>query len=128
MKHIVFIFLFVSMLCVTGGCKNADSSMSVVGDALGHAEKTMRNKGFITASSFQPDKYAKFRIMAGNDTSKEEAKELVENFIRAFESQLMDIGKFYQVHDVLFDIKSDQDGEILFSGKKDHDQEIWWQF
>ncbi|WP_135556591.1 hypothetical protein [Paenibacillus cymbidii] len=128
MKHIVLIFLFISMLCVTGGCKNADPSLSVVGDALGHAEKTMRDKGFITASSFQPEEYAKFRIMAGNHTSKEEAKELVENFLRAFESRLEDIEKFYQTHEIIFDIKSDQDGEILFSGKKDHDQKIWWQF
>jgi len=102
--------------------------LSVVGDALGHAEKTMRDKGFITASSFQPDEYAKFRIMVGINTSKEEAKELVENFIRAFESRLMDNEKFYKTHEIIFDIKSDQDGKILFSGKKDQDQEIWWQF
>jgi hypothetical protein len=126
MKHIVFILLFFSLLFVSGGCNNSNSSLDDVGDALSHAEKTMRDKGLITASSFQPNEYAKFRIMAGNNTSKEEAKQLVEDFIRTFESRLIDKEKFYKTHEIIFDIKSDKDGKILFSGKKD--QEIWWQF
>jgi hypothetical protein len=128
MKHIVFICVIISALFATGGCNNSKSSLKDVGDALGYAEKAMRDKGLITASSFQPDEFAKIRVMAGNDTSKEEAKQLVEDFVRAFESRLLDEEKFYKNHELLFDIKSDQDGRILFSGKKDHNQEIWWQF
>ncbi|ULL14759.1 hypothetical protein DVH26_10040 [Paenibacillus sp. H1-7] len=87
----------------------------------------MSDKGVITVSSFHPNEYARFRIMASNNTSKEEAKKLVEDFIRAFEGRVINKEKFYKTHEIMFDIKSDEDGRILFRGKKEN-QEIWWQF
>lgn len=126
MKYIVFNLMIVSLLLVSAGCNNSNSTMDNVGDALVYAEKMMRNNDIITASSYHPNEYAKFRIMAGNNTSKDEAKQLVEDFIRSFENQLKDKGRFYKTHEIIFDIKSNEDGRILYSGKKD--EEIWWQF
>lgn len=69
----------------------------------------------------------KFRIMANNDSTKEKAEQWVEDFINDFEGQLNDIDKLYKTHIIIFDIKSNQDGSILYSGKKDKEG-VWWQF
>jgi len=68
------------------------------------------------------------RITANDDDStKENAKQWVEGFIRDFEGQLNNIDKFYKAHIIIFDIKSEKNGSILYSGKKDKEG-IWWQF
>ncbi|WP_373233085.1 hypothetical protein [Cohnella sp.] len=126
MKYIVLNLLIISIFLCSFGCTNSNITIDEAGDALGYAEKVMRDKDIITASSYQPNEYAKFRIMAGSNTSKEKAKQLVEEFIQSFENQLKDKEKFYKTHEIIFDIKSSEDGRILYSGKKD--KEIWWQF
>jgi hypothetical protein len=126
MKYFVFNLLIISIILFSSGCNNSNITIDNVGDALGYAEKVMREKDIVTASSYQPNEYAKFRIMADNSTSKEKAKQLVEDFIQSFETQLTDKEKFYKTNEIIFDIKSSEDGRILYSGKKD--KEIWWQF
>ncbi|XID95007.1 hypothetical protein ACF3MZ_11045 [Paenibacillaceae bacterium WGS1546] len=126
MKYIVLNLLIISLFVFSSGCSNSNITINNAADALGYAEKVMRDKDIITASSYQPNEYAKFRIMAASNTSKEKAKQLVEEFIQSFENQLTDKEKFYKTHEIIFDIKSSEDGRILYSGKKDN--EIWWQF
>ncbi|WP_256762153.1 hypothetical protein [Cohnella sp. WQ 127256] len=126
MKYTIFNLLIISLFLFSSGCNNSNTTIDDAGEALGYAEKVMRDKNITTASSYQPNGYAKFRIMADENTSKEEAKQLVEEFIQSFENQLTDKEKFYKTHEMIFDIKSSKDGKILYSGKKD--KEIWWQF
>lgn len=126
MKNIVLNLFIILLFLFSTGCNNSNTTIDDAGDALVYAEKVMRDKDIITASSYQPNEYAKFRIMAGNNISKEKAKQLVEEFIQSFENQLTDKEKFYKTHEIIFDIKSSEEGKILYRGKKD--KEIWWQF
>lgn len=126
MKQILLITLLFFSL-ITSGCNSQnDYSADEIVDALVYAEKTFREEENVTASSFN-NEYAKFRIMADNDTTNELAEQLVKKFINNFESMLTDKDGFYLSHTIIFDIKSNEDGEILYKGKKDEsNNEIWW--
>ncbi|WP_317971530.1 hypothetical protein [Paenibacillus sp. CCS19] len=54
---------------------------------------------------------------------------MVEGFIKELESQIVPhLEEFYATHSVQFDIKSNENGAILYKGKKEDETDIWWQF
>ncbi|REK76012.1 lipoprotein [Paenibacillus paeoniae] len=126
-----YLFLII-LLIILSGCSNPRSLPTNIGDALSHTKSVMRDQGLVTVGSYSPNEKVKFRIMVSRNITKEEAKRLAEDFIKEFENQLTntdtDIDTFYKDHVVYFDLKSEVDGEILYEGKRESVEEIWWKF
>ena len=122
---LVITFCLVCIACSNNNNKYFDE----VFDSLVSTENYMRDSGYVTASSIRANELVKFRIMADHNISRIEAKTLVEEFISHFENQLTELEKYYKDYELTFDLKSKEDGTILFNGKRARgEKDIWWQF
>jgi hypothetical protein len=123
------VVLIILILLVLSSCTKNNVDPNEVIKSLVLAEKHLNNMGFITASSSESNKFIKFRIMVKDKITNEDAKKLIGEFIGTMESNIKDKELFKDTYYMIFDIKSEKDGNILFNGKRDKGNiDIWWQF
>jgi 8-oxo-dGTP pyrophosphatase MutT (NUDIX family) len=123
---IIFCLIFFISSCSN---RNDDVDFNEIVKAQGYAEQKMREKGVVTATSSQSNDYVKFRLMTPDSLTNDEAKELVQEFITLLEEPIKSKDSFNQEYYLLFDIKSEKDGRILYNGKRDKgNTDLWWQF
>lgn len=82
------------------------------------------------AHAFDGRDAIKFRIMAAENLSNKQAKELMMKFMAAVSNHsTQDSDTFWTRYDLEFDIKSQENGEILFHGRKFKEyDELFWIF
>jgi hypothetical protein len=123
------VVLIILLLIILSSCNKNNVDPNEVIKSLVLAEKHLNNKGFVTASSSESNKYIKFRIMVKDRITNEEAKKVIGEFIGTMESNIKDKELFKNTYYMTFDIKSEKDGNVLFNGKRDKGNiDIWWQF
>lgn len=127
MRSLVLLIL-VSLTLV--GCNESKPDFDELTKALVNAEKTMNEKDqVITTATSSQDDIINIRIMVEDRITNEQAKNLVNDFFNEIEKKIKDLDQFNKYFSIKFDIKSQKDGEILYQGKKDKNEEqIWWQF
>lgn len=123
------VFYIITLLIFLTSCDVNKLNFDEVVKSQIHAEEEFKRKGYITATSSEQNEYVKFRIMVKDRITNENAKELVEEFIKIMENQIEDKDLFNKSYQLTFDLKSEKDGNILFNGKRDKGtKDIWWQF
>jgi hypothetical protein len=129
MGNYMKVILIILLLIILSSCNKNNVDPNEVIKSLVLAEKHLNNKGFVTASSSESNKYIKFRIMVKDRITNEEAKKVIGEFIGTMESNIKDKELFKDTYYMTFDIKSEKDGNVLFNGKRDKGNiDIWWQF
>jgi hypothetical protein len=129
MGNYMKVVLIILLLIILSSCNKNNVDPNEVIKSLVLAEKHLNNKGFVTASSSESNKYIKFRIMVKDRITNEEAKKVIGEFIGTMESNIKDKELFKDTYYMTFDIKSEKDGNVLFNGKRDKGNiDIWWQF
>lgn len=131
MRYLIVLIILFSL--VTAGCnKDKEIDFNQLVDSLVKAEKIMNNKELVTTtatSSSSSDGMINFRIMVEDRLTNEQAKELVFDFYDEIERGITDLNLFRKSYQINFDIKSEKDGEIIYKGQRNKDEEqIWWQF
>ncbi|OME77200.1 hypothetical protein BK120_27115 [Paenibacillus sp. FSL A5-0031] len=127
MRHFILLLLLTLVLV---GCNEAKPDFDNVSESLVNAERVMNDKDLvITTATSSQSKIINFRILIKDRINNEQAKGLVNDFFNEIDKNITDLELFKKTYSIKFDIKSQKDGQILYQGKREKEEDqIWWQF
>ncbi|MDP5273954.1 hypothetical protein [Chengkuizengella axinellae] len=124
MRRFIFLVLSVFSIGIILVVGNSQEKISInIGEASKYAERTINETGKVTALAFDGDRSVSFRVMVEDNVTKEEAENVVSEFLELATSHF---SENWDYANLSFDFKKWSDGSIAYKGYKMAGSDLVW--